>query len=59
VKELKNGTLQLSMTVGSLVQVVPWVLSYGALAKVIKPKELKIQIKEIIYYLSKQYGITN
>jgi|GEM_PF-3806882 len=45
-KKLKDGTIQLSMTVSALEQVVSWVLSFGKQAKVIRPKELKNAIQD-------------
>jgi len=56
-KKLRDGTIQLSMTVTALEQVVPWVLSFGSLAKVLKPKELKKTIKEEIRALAKGYNL--
>lgn len=34
--KLKNGTIQLAMTVSALEQVVPWVLGFGQHAKIIR-----------------------
>ncbi|KMP10702.1 hypothetical protein UR09_05480 [Candidatus Nitromaritima sp. SCGC AAA799-A02] len=56
-KKLKDGTIQLSMTVSALDQVVPWVLSFGQRAKVLKPRELKDMVKEEIKIMSKTYKI--
>ena len=56
-KTLKDGTTQLRMTVSSLAQVVPWVLSFGQHAKVIGPKELKDRVKEAIKIMSKAYNL--
>ncbi|QPJ62384.1 MAG: WYL domain-containing protein [Candidatus Nitronauta litoralis] len=55
IKKLKDGTIQLSMTVSALEQVVPWVLSFGSLAKVLKPKSLKEQVVTEIGVLFNQY----
>lgn len=55
LKKLKNGTLQLSMTVSALQQVVPWVLGFGGLAKVLKPKELKMMVCSEVKALSELY----
>ncbi len=57
IKKLKNGTIQLSMTVSALVQVVPWVLGFGQHAKVIKPKELKDRVKEEIKIMVETYNL--
>jgi len=56
-RKLKDGTIQLSMTVSALDQVIPWVLSFGQRAKVIKPKELKDRVKEEIKIMSKTYNL--
>jgi predicted DNA-binding transcriptional regulator YafY len=45
------------MTVSSLAQVVPWVLSFGQHAKVLGPKELKDRVKEEIKIMSKAYNL--
>ena len=57
IKILKDGTIQLSMTVSALDQVVPWVLSFGQLAKVLKPQELKDMVKEEIQNMTKTYKL--
>ncbi len=56
-KLLKDGTIQLSMTLSSLDQVVPWVLSFGNKAKVIKPKELKHAILGELKGLANSYNL--
>ena len=55
IEILKNGKLKLTMRVGNLTQVAPWILSYGQLAQVIEPKELREQIKDDIRGMSKKY----
>lgn len=55
IEILKNGNLKLTMRVGSLTQVVPWILSYGQLAQVIEPDELKDRIKDDIRGMKKKY----
>jgi predicted DNA-binding transcriptional regulator YafY len=56
-KTLKDGTIQLSMTVSALEQVLPWVLSFGNCAKVLKPKELKDSIQVELEGLAASYNL--
>ena len=44
VRELKNGQLELQMTLSSLVEVGRWVLQWGGAARVLAPKELVEQV---------------
>lgn len=57
VKTLKDGTIQLNMTVSALQQVIPWILSFGNHAKVIKPKELKDAIQAELKGLVASYNL--
>jgi predicted DNA-binding transcriptional regulator YafY len=57
IEILKNGKLKLTMRVGNMTQVAPWILSYGQLAQVIEPSELKAKIKTNIKEMSKKYRI--
>lgn len=56
-KKLKDGRIQLSMSVSALDQVVPWVLSFGQHAKVIKPKELKARVAAEINCMLQVYKL--
>ncbi len=40
LRELKNGGVELSLKLSSLVEIERWVLSWGGDAKVLKPREL-------------------
>jgi predicted DNA-binding transcriptional regulator YafY len=40
LRELKNGDVELTLKLSSLVEIERWVLSWGGNAKVIKPREL-------------------
>lgn len=44
VRELKNGQLELQMTLSSLVEVGRWVLQWGGAARVLAPKQLAEQV---------------
>lgn len=54
-EDRKSGEIRLRMTVSSLTQVVPWVLSFGKHAKVIEPPELKKSVYEEISAMAKHY----
>lgn len=45
VRELKNGELELQMTLSSLVEVERWILSWGGNARVLEPKQLKDNVR--------------
>jgi predicted DNA-binding transcriptional regulator YafY len=45
VRLLKNGDLELQMTLSSLVEVGRWILQWGGAARVLGPKELKESIR--------------
>ena len=45
VRELKNGELELQMTLSSLVEVQRWILSWGGNARVLEPKELRQSVR--------------
>ena len=56
LKELRNGAVELEMTVSHLDDVWPWVLSWGKRVKVMQPKELKDRILSEIEGIHAQYG---
>jgi predicted DNA-binding transcriptional regulator YafY len=41
-----DGTIELVMTVESVEQIVPWVLSFGDAVEIIEPEELKAAVCE-------------
>ena len=45
--DLADGAVRLSFEVSNLTQVTPWVLSWGAHARVLEPAELASEVKEI------------
>ena len=55
IRKLKEGGLELTMKVGGLEEVVPWVLSFGEHAEVIKPPELRRQISDAVHLMSRIY----
>lgn len=54
---LKDGSLRMTFKVDSLFQVVSWVLSFGPLVKVKKPKELLEMVTKEIKETAQNYGI--
>jgi len=46
LRELKNGGVELTLRLSSLMEISRWVLSWGGNVKVIKPAELKQVVKE-------------
>lgn len=55
LKEKKDGTVELSMKLGSLPEVERWILSWSHHVKVLQPKELRESIKERVKLLSEEY----
>ena len=45
-RELKDGGLELRMTISSLAEVQRWILSWGGYATAVAPKELKEMVRE-------------
>ena len=45
LRGLKNGDLELQMTLSSLVEVERWILQWGGAARVLAPKELRENIR--------------
>jgi proteasome accessory factor B len=46
LRELKNGGVELSLKLSSLVEIERWILSWGGDAKVVKPRELIESIRQ-------------
>ena len=46
LRELKNGGVELSLKLSSLIEIERWVLSWGGDAKVLKPRELAEAVKQ-------------
>ncbi|MDA0904904.1 MAG: WYL domain-containing transcriptional regulator [Verrucomicrobia bacterium] len=55
VKTKKDGSLEFSITVNSLVEIKGWLLNWGEHAKVLGPKELVSDMKEELKKMLKQY----
>ena len=54
LRVLKNGELELQMTLSSMVEVQRWILQWGGDARVTAPKELKNSIRTAAQSILKQ-----
>jgi predicted DNA-binding transcriptional regulator YafY len=48
IQELANGELELRLTVSSLLEIEPWLLSWGEHAHILSPKELVKRIQKVM-----------
>ena len=55
VKQLKNGDVIVSFQAGGMDEIVSWVLSWGAKAQVIEPRELAKELLRQLSTARKQY----
>ncbi|WP_394699788.1 helix-turn-helix transcriptional regulator [uncultured Pseudodesulfovibrio sp.] len=55
IREFKNGNLVLEFNAQSMPEVVSWILSFGAHAKVMEPKVLKDQLRSEVEALGALY----
>jgi proteasome accessory factor B len=55
LKTFRNGEVELSFTLSSLIEVERWVLSWGRHATVQTPKELRERIRENVAELAARY----
>jgi predicted DNA-binding transcriptional regulator YafY len=55
IQELANGELELRLTVSSLLEIEPWLLSWGEHAHVLSPKELVKRIQKVTVNWLKLY----
>jgi len=56
IQELTGGGLELRLTLSSLHEIEPWVLSWGEHATVLAPAPLLSRMREVAGKLKKQYG---
>jgi predicted DNA-binding transcriptional regulator YafY len=54
--ELPKGRLRVRLTLSSLEEVEQWILSFGAHATVIEPKELRERVGRIGNELAERYA---
>jgi predicted DNA-binding transcriptional regulator YafY len=55
IQELTGGGIELRITLSTLHEIEPWILSWGAHAKVLGPKELITRIKQVTQDCSNLY----
>ena len=55
VEKLKDGSVIFSVNVSSLTEISSWILSWGKVAEVLEPVELREKIKREVKKLSKRY----
>ena len=56
VKQLRDGGIELSLTLGNLEEVERWILSWGTHARVLAPPELRERIANTVSTLANSYG---
>jgi predicted DNA-binding transcriptional regulator YafY len=56
IKQLRNGAVELSLTLGTLEEIERWILSWGSHAQVQAPVELKQRIAKTASDLSDVYS---
>ena len=57
IKQLRNGAIELALTLGNLEEIERWILSWGAHAQVIAPEELKTRISKTASQLADKYAV--
>jgi proteasome accessory factor B len=55
-QERTDGELEMSLTLSSLAEIEPWILSWGTHAKVLGPKELIRKLRDSGKQIAKMYG---
>ena len=55
LRDLRGGGLELTLTLGALPEIERWVLTWGADAEVIQPKELRDRVKKTAAALVEKY----
>jgi predicted DNA-binding transcriptional regulator YafY len=55
IKQLRNGGIELSLTLGNLEEIERWILSWGSYAQALAPTELKERISKTVSALADTY----
>ncbi|MEM9400201.1 MAG: WYL domain-containing transcriptional regulator [Verrucomicrobiota bacterium] len=55
IKDLPDGTIELTLTLGSLPEIERWVLSWGEHAQVHSPKELRQRVQSVTKIMADYY----
>ena len=58
IKQLRNGGIELSLSLGNLEEIERWILSWGTHAQVLAPTELKEQVRKTVSNLAETYRAT-
>lgn len=56
ITDLPNGGCRLKMKVGSMLEITPWIRSWGPDVDVLEPMELREQFKEWVHQLNIVYN---
>src|SRR5207245_11326943 len=55
IKQLRNGGIELSLTLGNLEEIERWILSWGSHAQVLASPELKERVRKTVSTLADTY----
>ena len=50
IQELADGNLELSLTLNSLEEIIPWILSWGKNCEVVRPAKLRKKVKNFALF---------
>jgi predicted DNA-binding transcriptional regulator YafY len=56
ITELDDGGLELAVTVAGIVEIQPWILSWGGAAEVLEPAELREAVATTVRRAAERYG---
>lgn len=56
VREKKDGSIILELELGDLQEIERWILSWGAHARVVAPKELAARVRDEVRAIARLYG---
>lgn len=56
LKHESDGSAVISFSAGGKMEIISWILSYGHHAQVLKPAELRQEVKEIVAKMAGMYG---
>ena len=56
IRELGNGEIEYSVTLSSMMEIVPWILGWGEHARAVAPRALVKAVREVVLRLGKAYG---
>ncbi len=56
IRDLPNGEIELTLELSSLVEIVPWILSWAEHARALAPRELVDEVGRVVAGLAKTYA---